>query len=64
MSPELVPIEMMAKLRAEISALEKEMVRAVFPDIAAFRAKQGELFGLERALEVIHKVIREQDDEI
>lgn len=56
-------VQILATLREEVKAMERDVARGSYASIQEFSRLQGELFGLERAAEICKRVISEQDDD-
>lgn len=56
-------VKIIATIREDVKELEKQIAHGSFNTLADLTKAQGQLFGLERALHIIHHIVAESDDE-
>lgn len=56
-------VKIVATIREIVHELEKEIAHGSFTTLADLTKAQGQLFGLERALHIIHHIVAESGDE-
>jgi hypothetical protein len=66
MTDDLV-IKILSTLRQEVHSLEKSLSRMIANDsegLIKFSREQGVMFGVEKALTIVHKILAETEDQL